>query len=236
MARLVAGRMLTPRVRELVLERVDGAPFRFEPGQWVSLRLPLLDDHHRPLRRSYSLASVPDGTGRFELVVSRVEGGRSSQWLHEAPEGTQLEVKGPQGQFLFAPEPSPSLLVATGTGVAPFRGMVRLALAAGGDEPLWLLAGFRTLDEALYREELEALSRGHPRFRLELSLSRPGQGWGGRTGYVQGHVAELWRELSRFGRAQAYVCGVKKMLGEVREVLRGQLGVERQRVHLESYG
>jgi len=234
-ARLVRSSVVTPRVKELIFERVDGRPFIFEAGQWVSLQLPLVDERQRPVRRSYSVASVPGGSPRFELVVTKVDGGVGSSWLHEASEGVALEVKGPQGLFRLG-APTPSLFMATGTGIAPIRGMLHQALARGGAAPLWVLFGARTLADALYREELEGLAKAHARLRLELTLSRPDDAWTGRRGYVQGHVAELWSALSAFEPApHAYVCGVKKMLADVREVLRVKLGVDRQRVHLESY-
>jgi ferredoxin-NADP reductase len=234
--KLVAARAVTPRVRALTFERVDGAPFHFASGQWVSLVLPVVDEKGRPLRRSYSLASVPTtGGSRFELVVTKVEGGPGSTFLHEAGVGTVLEAKGPQGTFSRAVDAGPSLFVATGTGVAPFRGMLADALAAQRGEPLWVLFGVRTLDDVLYRDELEALARAHPNVRFELTLSRPGAGWQGRTGYVQAHVLGLWHELAKHGTPHAYVCGVKKMLLEVREVLKAQGGADRKQLHLEAY-
>ncbi|MFZ5439273.1 MAG: ferredoxin--NADP reductase [Myxococcota bacterium] len=234
-ATLVSARLVTPRVRELHFERDDGKPFEFRAGQWVSLVLPVLDEKGRPLRRSYSLASVPrPGATRFELVVTKVDGGVGSTWLHDAPVGTKLEVKGPQGMFAREAD-APSLFVATGTGVAPFRGMVHDALAAGRAEPLWILFGVRTLDDALYRAEFEALAAQHPNVRFLMTLSRPSPEWTGRTGYVQAHVLELWKELATHGPPHAYVCGVKKMLLEVREVLKTQGGADRKQLHLESY-
>lgn len=234
-ATLVAARAVTPRVRELVFERADGKAFTFQSGQWVSLVLPLLDEKARPLRRSYSIASVPGPSPRFELVVTKVEGGVGSRFLHDAPLGTKLEVKGPQGTFLRPLDVGPSLFVATGTGIAPFRGMLHDALAAGRTEPLWVLFGVRSEADALYREEFEALAHAHPNVRLMLSMSQPSAAWTGRRGYVQTHVLELWKELATHGRPHAYVCGVKKMLLEVREVLKTQGGAERQQLHLESY-
>jgi CDP-4-dehydro-6-deoxyglucose reductase, E3 len=234
-ATLVAARMVTPRVRELVFERVDGKPFHFRSGQWVSLVVPLLDEKERPQRRSYSIASVPGDGSRFELVVTRVDDGQVSPWLHEVAVGTRLEVKGPQGTFQRAADAGPSLFIATGTGVAPFRGMVHDAIAAGGTTPLWVLFGVRTPNDALYREEFEALAKAHPRLRFMVSMSRPTEEWSGLRGYVQSHTLELWKELSAHGRAEAYVCGVKKMLLEVRGVLKTQGFAERHQLHLESY-
>lgn len=233
--RLASARLVTPRVRELVFERVDGKPFTFHSGQWVSLILPLLDEKERPLRRSYSIASVPANSARFELVVTKVDGGRGSTWLHELQVGQTLEAKGPMGAFARADDSGPSLFVATGTGVAPFRGMVHDALAHGGDTPLWMLFGVRTPHDALYREEFEALETAHPRFRFMLTMSRPPPGWSGRTGYVQTHVLDLWKDLGALGRPEAYVCGVKKMLTEVQQVLKTQGGADRKQLHLERY-
>lgn len=249
-ATLISARSVTPRVRELVFER-DGAPFHFQSGQWVSVVIGDKVDAPgrmvseasgqvrtgRPLRRSYSIASVPVvGGARFELVVTKVDGGVGSTWLHELQVGTKVEVKGPQGMFLRPVDVGPSLFVATGTGVAPFRGMIHDALAAGRTEPLWVLFGVRTLNDAMYRDEFEALAAKHSNVRLLLSLSRPTDGWSGRTGYVQTHALELWNELKALGGVpHAYVCGVKKMLLEVREVLKTQGGADRKQLHLESY-
>lgn len=234
-ATLVSSRLVTPRVKELVFERVDGRPFTFHSGQWVSLVLPMVDAKGERLRRAYSLASVPGPGSRFELVVTLVDDGVGSTWLHEAQVGTRLEVKGPQGTFHRAADAGPSLFVATGTGVAPFRGMVHDALAAGGEAPLWVLFGVRSPADALYRDEFEALAKTHPRLRFLLSMSRPPAEWTGLHGYVQTHVLELWKELATHGRPHAYICGVKKMLLEVREVLKRQGSAERQQLHLESY-
>lgn len=234
-ATLVAARAVTPRVRELVFEREGGAPFDFRSGQWVSLVLPVLDEKGRPLRRSYSLASVPTGSARFELVVTKVDGGPGSTFLHEAPVGTTLEVKGPQGTFARPVDAGPSLFVATGTGIAPFRGMLHDALAAGRTEPLWVLFGVRSPADLLYREEFEALAARHANVRFLVSMSRPPPEWTGLTGYVQAHVLGLWRELATHGTPHAYICGVKKMLLETRDVLKAQGGADRKQLHLESY-
>ncbi len=234
-ATLVSAREVTPRVRELIFERSDGQPFNFRSGQWVSLVLPVNDVKGRPIRRSYSLASVPAPTPRIELVVTRVEGGVASTWLSQAPVGTVLEVKGPQGVFFRDEAIGPSLFVATGTGVAPFRGMISDALNSGRKDPLWVLFGVRSLHDALYREEFEALAAQHSHLRFMLTMSRPDDSWSGRRGYVQTHVLELWNELACFGLPHAYVCGVRKMLLDVREVLKTQGHAERSQLHLESY-
>jgi ferredoxin-NADP reductase len=233
-AKLAEVRPLSPAVRELAFERADGAPFAFEPGQWVNLLLP------GELKRSYSIASPPSaGSPRFELAVTHVQGGPGSTYLHALEPGARLEVMGPQG-FFTRPlaSASPSLFVATGTGITPMRSMIRAALAAGDLSPLWLLFGVRHEHDVLYREELESLAERHPNVRVVFSLSQPHAGWAGRRGYVQTHVPELWRELVALGGAappHAYVCGLLRMVGSVRDLLRKEIGLPRQQVHTERY-
>lgn len=232
--RLTRARMLSSNVRELRLDRVDGAPFQFEAGQWVSLVLPLEEGE---ARRAYSIASPPDGSSGMALAVTRVDGGAGSCFLHEMPEGTVLRAIGPQGFFTRPRAPShPSLFVGTGTGITPLRSMLLDALAAGDTSPMVLLVGVRTEEDALYREEIEALAARHPNLRAHYSLSRGPDAWPGLRGYVQTHVEPFWRELEATGAApHAYICGLERMVGAVRDVLRKKLGVVRQQVHTERY-
>jgi len=237
-ARLVRARVLAPHVRELAFERVDGAPMRFEPGQWLNALLPIEVDGTADVKRAYSIASPPDGTARFEIAVTRVQGGAGSMWLHELAVGATLPFVGPQGFFTrAAASRDPALMVATGTGVAPMRSMVHAAIAAGSRVPMWLVLGVRHEEDVLYGEELRDMARRHPWVRFEPTLSRPSGEWHGRRGYVQAHVREIWEELTArgAGKPHAYVCGLQRMVGSVRELLRKDMGVPREQVHGERY-
>ncbi|MFO0676588.1 MAG: FAD-dependent oxidoreductase [Polyangiaceae bacterium] len=234
-ARMVSARMLSPNVRELTFERVDGAAFGFEAGQWVNLVLP---GDPSPYRRAYSIASAPDGSPRFELAVTRVADGPGSGLLHAMSPGSVVRAEGPQGFFTQGTNAgAPALFVATGTGVTPMRSMIRDALAHGATSPLWLLFGNRTEDDVLYDDEWRALEASHANVRAFRTLSRPGPSWTGRTGWVQSHVPELWTELAANGsvRPHVYVCGLVRMVNAVRELLKKDLGLPRQEIHTERY-
>jgi len=235
-ARLVAARKLTPGVRELVFERADGKDLRFAAGQWVNLVIPLAEGE---VKRAYSIASAPGGSPRFELAVTRVEGGPGSEFLHRMEVGETLRAIGPHGLFTRDPgDPAPALLVATGTGVTPLRSMLHAALGAGSGAPMWVLFGARFEEDILYREELEALAQGTAGIRHEVTLSQAGPAWTGRRGYVQAHVGELLGELrAACGEAapHVYICGLDRMVKAVKELCRNELGIDRKRVHVERY-
>ncbi|MDW8248180.1 MAG: FAD-dependent oxidoreductase [Myxococcales bacterium] len=232
---LLSTRQLTPSVRELVFQRED-APLNFEPGQWLSLALPV-NPSGPPLRRSYSIASAPDGTSRFELAVTLVQGGHGSTLLHTLPPGARLQATGPQG-FFTRPAGVTTLFVATGTGLTPLRSMILTALRAGATEPMMVLLGVRYEEDILYRDELEELQRRHPNLQVHVTLSRPGKGWTGRRGYVQEHAAGLWYSLQEQAEGappHLFVCGLERMVKAVRDLMRKQIGVPRDRVHFERF-
>jgi NAD(P)H-flavin reductase len=115
--------------------------------------------------------------------------------------------------------------------------MLRASLAAGAHAPTWVLLGVRHADDVLYDAELRAIAAQHPFVRFEPTLSQPPAAWSGRTGYVQTHVRELWEALATAAGADphAYVCGLQRMVGSVRDLLRKEMGVPRERVHSERY-
>jgi ferredoxin-NADP reductase len=190
------------------------------------------------IRRAYSIASAPNGTPKFEIAVTEVTGGPGSSYLATLVPGAKLRAIGPQGFFTRAPlDPAPALMVATGTGVTPIYSMMQTAVAAGSTTPMWLLLGVRRTADLLYRSELEALAASNPAIQLHYTLSQGEPAWTGRRGYVQTHVAELWEAIRRRERGEPhlYVCGLERMVSAVRQLVRKEMGVPRERVHSERY-
>lgn len=230
--RLVRARSLSPSVRELGFERVDGAPLRFAPGQWVNLFAEL---GQGATKRSYSIASPPRDDAGFELAVTRVEGGAMSEWLHALEPGSELRAVGPQGLFTRdASSERPALFVGTGTGLAPLRSMYLAALDRGAAARFVVLLGVRHEADILYREELTELERSHPGFRALVTLSKPPASWQGAAGWVQEHLGSAWQLLGE-PEAEVYVCGLDRMVKAVRGLLHKELGLDRKRIHHERF-
>lgn len=230
-ATLVRARMIAPQVRELTFD--PGPEHHHVPGHWVTLFLDA-PGAPEPLKRQYSIASAARPDGTFDLAVTRVLDGPMSTFLHAAPLGTRMRMMEAQGLFVLEPMVRPILMVGTGTGVAPFRAMLEeIEAKADAGPAIELLFGCRTEDDLLYREELEAMQARWPRFSYHPTLSRESGAWSGRRGYVQAHLAE---SVERLGKdVDVYVCGLTKMVKDVRQHCREQLGIDRKRVHTERY-
>jgi CDP-4-dehydro-6-deoxyglucose reductase len=225
--------LLSPEVRSVTFSLRDTARFDFTPGQFVSLAVPLPELGADRLR-SYSIASPPDGGASLEIAVARVAGGHASRWLHEVRPGAEVRLTGPYGFFtLESPPAAPLCFVATGTGVTPIRPMLRRVFEIGTPHDVTLIFGCRFEADVIWRAEFEALAARHDNFRFLPTLSSPGPSWAGSAGYVQQLLQRTVIDPRR-AETEVYVCGLKRMVGEVVDRLKGA-GWPRGKIHQERY-
>jgi len=233
LAQIAEVRPETPRVASLLLD-VPGWDGH-QAGQHVDLRLTAEDGYQA--ERSYSIASPPDGR-RLELTVERLEDGEVSPYLvGEVHEGDRIELRGPiGGYFVWRPElGGPLLLVAGGSGVVPLRAMLRQRAAAGSRVPTRLLYSSRTLEDVIYREELERLAAADESLTVIHSLTREQPpGWQGHARRIDAAMLEEvgWGPEQR---PLAYVCGPTRLVEAVASDLVA-LGHDPFRVRTERFG
>ena len=144
--------------------------FDFKAGQFVTLDLPI-HEHKNKRWRSYSIASWPDGTNVFELLIVLLEGGAGTPYLfNQVKVGSQVTFRGPQGHFTLPENIEKDLFfICTGTGIAPFRSMLNyIQLHNIPHKNLYLIFGCRTKKDLLYHEEMKALEK-----RLKILLTCP---------------------------------------------------------------
>jgi len=217
---------IAPETKHCRFDLPELASFPFLPGQFVSLTAPL---NGRQITRAYSICSSPSGN-HFEICFNRVQDGRFSPFLYDLQPGDTVQAKGPHGYFTIKNPDRPILMIATGTGIAPFRSMLLHMLPRGAASSITLLFGVRHEEGILYRHEFEELQRRHPNFRFWPTLTRPPETWKARTGRVQTHLDEA---LATAG-LDVYVCGLNAMVKDVRAILK-DAGLERGRTFYERY-
>jgi len=219
----------TAKVRTLMLE-VPGWPGH-QAGQHVDIRL-TADDGYQA-ERAYSIASAPGEPPA--LTVERLDDGEVSPYLTEDVQpGDQLEVRGPIGGY-FVWEPAsggPLMLLAGGSGVVPLRAILRYRSLTGSMVPVRLLYSSRSLEDVIYRSELDALHDGVTVCHA-LTRSQP-PGW---TGYARRVDAQMLAEVAWPAAEQplAYACGPTSFVEAVAAGLVG-LGYPAGRVKTERFG
>jgi ferredoxin-NADP reductase len=216
----------TPRVRTLSLD-ADGWPGH-RPGQHLDVRLTAEDGYQA--ERSYSIASAPGDP--LAITVERLENGEVSPYLvDEAREGDGFEVRGPiGGYFVWEDDGRPVFLVGGGSGVVPLMAMIR---SSSGSTPIRLLYSSRTLEDVIYRDELDARAgRGLEVFQA-LTREQP-PGW---TGYTRRIDSELLREVAwpAADRPQVFICGSTRFVDAAADGLVA-LGYEPLSIKTERFG
>jgi ferredoxin-NADP reductase len=224
----------TPRVRSLVVA-VPGWPGH-RAGQHVDVRLTAEDGYQA--QRSYSISSPPEDGERVTLTVERLDDGEVSPYLaQEVRVGDQLELRGPIGGYFVweAGTTDPLLLVAGGSGICPLMAMVRHRAARASAVPTRLLYSSRTLQDLIYRAELDRLAAAEGGLEVTYTLTRERPaGWSGFARRIDremlGQVA--WPPPRR---PLVFVCGPTSFVEAAADWL-VSLGHDAARVRTERFG
>ena len=222
----------TARTKSIALELPGWSGHR--AGQHVDVRLTAEDGYQA--QRSYSIASSPEDAS-VVITVERLDDGEVSPYLvDELRVGDSLELRGPIGGY-FVWEASlggPLLLLAGGSGVVPFRSVLRHHRAIASAVPVRLLYSARSLPEVIYRDELMTIAAGGAiDIRLTLTREQP-EGW---RGYGRRIDQELLDEVDwpPSERPLVYVCGPTAFVETAASTLVA-LGHEPARIRTERFG
>ncbi len=222
-------RYTNDRTKHFEFETRNGSQFDYEPGQFISMDVEIQGSR---CIRSYSIASSPHHDNRFDLCLNIIPHGLVSPWLFHLRPGESIEFSGPEGLFTLRQPLDPvSAFIATGTGIAPIRAMLQYLYQEPNSAEVWLIFGVRKEGDILYREEFERMARANPNFHFIPTLSRHDPGWKGHTGYVQEQIAKY---LPAKMGLHAYICGLKKMVDDVRQQLEA-MGYDPSALSYEKY-
>ncbi len=211
---------LSPTIKGIHID-LEGDEIEFQAGQYIQLRIP-----GEAAPRAFSLASNASDTGRIELNVRRIPGGKGTAYLHEVLQvGDELRFSGPLGRFFVREsDPQPLIFMAGGSGLSSPRSMIHDRLDNGDARQITLVYGARTRAELYYDEEFRLLAEQHENFHYVPALSEPTPecAWAGYSGFV--HEAALDHFGQDFRGHRAYLCGPPPMIEAcIRSLMQGRL-------------
>lgn len=220
---------LTESVKHFVLDYAPECDTRFTAGQFMMVHL---ERDGKPHKKPYSIASSPSLQNKIELCIKRVDGGYVSNWFFGLKEGDVIKTSVPYGVFVVRePQPENLVFVATGTGIAPMRGMIQNLYEKGCDKQIWLVFGNRFESDILYLDEWRKLEKEKKNFHFIPTISKP-QTWKGETAYVQEIVKRVFadkKESSAF-----YGCGLVPMCQQLKASLL-EMGIPKEKIHFEVF-
>jgi len=270
--------MAVPQLNARVLQRIEITPElmilrvvpeewelpKFKAGQFAVLGLPGSAVRHqisdqedstpepdKLIRRAYSIASSPEEADYLELYITLVRSGALTPRLWALTPGDRVWL-GRKFSGLFTLDDVPGrahvVLMATGTGLAPYMSMLRGFLLRESERKIAVLHGARHSWDLGYRSELQTLQRLFPDFDYIPIVSRPEEEalpWTGQTGYVQelwqrGVVVERWGFSPEPATTHIFLCGNPGMIDQAMTILEDGGFSEHTRkepgeIHVEKY-
>ena len=232
--------------RHMTFDLSEGDLYYIE-GQSIGIVPPGTDEKGKPNKlRLYSIASTRHGDNldgkTVSLCVRKLEykdpetgehvEGTCSSFLCGLEPGDEVSITGPVGKEMLLPEDEDAniIMIATGTGIAPFRAYLWRMFLEGDKNPdynfngfAWLFFGIPKTENILYKDKLEKLAEEHPEnFRMDYAISREQKNAEGGKMYIQHRIAEhadkLW-ELIQDPKTHTYICGLKGMEDGIDEAL-----------------
>ncbi|SCZ74332.1 MULTISPECIES: benzoate 1,2-dioxygenase electron transfer component BenC [unclassified Pseudomonas] len=185
----------------------------FLPGQYVNLGVPGSEQ-----TRAYSFSSL-QRDGEVSFLIRNVPGGLMSSFLTSlAKAGDSMTLAGPLGSFYLRDIRRPLLLLAGGTGLAPFTAMLEKIAEQGSEHPLHLIYGVTNDFDLVELERLEDFAARIPQFSFSACVANPESQYP-RKGYVTQHIEPT--HLNQ-GDVDVYLCGPPPMVEAVSQFIREQ--------------
>ena len=224
-ASISAVRQLSDSTIALSIKGESLSKLAFLPGQYVNLQVP-----GSAQTRAYSFSSLQKD-GEVSFLIRNVPGGLMSSFLTGlAKAGDSMSLAGPLGSFYLRDIRRPLLLLAGGTGLAPFTAMLEKIAEEGSEHPLHLIYGVTNDFDLVEMDKLEAFAARIPNFTYSACVANPESSYP-QKGYVTQHIEP--KHLND-GDVDVYLCGPPPMVEAVSQHIREQ-GISPANFYYEKF-
>ncbi len=222
-----------PDVRTFAFRTPSGGLFRYQPGQFLTLELPVPGG---PIFRTYTISSSPSQALSLSVTVKAQTDSIGSRWMIEnLRPGVRLRAKGPAGVFTLPRQPDDKyLFIAAGSGITPIMSMASFLFDRGEEPDISVINCARRPSELIFRKRLEFMASRVPGIKLHFVVNRddPYDVW---TGY-RGRFNSLMLGLMApdYLEREIYCCGPDSFMDSVRGMLIS-LGYPMERYRQETF-
>ena len=212
----------------------SGAWFDYQPGQFITLDLPVPGGN---VQRTYTISSSPSRPLSISVTVKAQMGSIGTRWMldHLRP-GMRLKAFGPAGIFSFLRHEAPKyLMISAGSGITPMMSMTTWAWDSGEMPDIVFVHAARAPSDIIFRQRLEGMADRVPGLQLRFTVeeSDPFRTWHGYRGRLNQIMLGLM--APDYLEREVFCCGPEPFMQAVRDMLIA-LGYDMDRYHQESFG
>ena len=207
-------------LKEIKQESVDvksfkfdlaGINFDFKPGQYIIMKLDVVDERNGV--RMFSLSSSPTETG-YIIISTKMTGSDFKKKLESLKVGEKVDIRGPFGRFLLQEDYSKqAIMLAGGIGITPFRNMIKFATDKKLDLKIILLYSNKLPEEMSFKKEFDEWQKINPNLKVVYTITRPEESrmqWKGIAGRIDATMIK--NNVKYMGNCIFYVCGPPAMV------------------------
>ena len=226
--------MVSSKVKHFIFTSVSSSPFNYLPGQFITIHF---EYEWKQLKRSYSIANPPKADNLIEFAAGYFAGGPGTELLFNLKPGDIIHINGPFGRLVLKePNPKRYVLVATSTGVTPYRAMLNELSNRIKEQPgleVMILQGVEKREDILYASEFQAFAQ-HAQVTFKPCLSKT-KSEELKDNEFSGYVQHAFPELNLDPQQDIiYLCGNPGMIDEAFNYLKEQ-GFAMQNIVREKY-
>ena len=222
-----------PDVKTFTFRSDNQTWFRYRPGQFITLELPVGDE---PIFRTYTLSSSPSRPLSIAVTVKAQADSIGTRWMFDnLRPGDYVRAYGPAGDFSHHGHPAASyLFLSAGSGVTPMMSMLRWFNDCAPWTDVVFINCARRPEEIIFRKELELLGSRMPRLSLGFLVEErsPHEGWAGHVGRID--AVRLPLLAPDFRDREVFCCGPAPFMAAVRDMLENS-AFEMEHYHQESF-
>ena len=227
--------MITPKVKHFIFNCQLFPPFNYEPGQFITVHF---EHEGQSLKRSYSIANEPRQDNQIEFAAGYFKNGPGTEFLYNLQPGDCIKVSGPYGRLTLKEEqPERYILIATSTGITPYRAMLKELGKRMEQNPkleVVILQGVQRQEEILYADDFQSFTKQYSKASFMPYLSRQPKDQLGANEYP-GYVQHAFPSLNLNPlKDMVYLCGNPSMIDEAFNSLKEQ-GFALQQIIREKY-
>ncbi|MEP7196787.1 MAG: FAD-dependent oxidoreductase [Saprospiraceae bacterium] len=240
-AELIGQRQETQGTNRFWFKILSDDIIEYAAGQFFTFDLPL-GEKRIERWRSYSIANYCDRSNIFELCISYKKNGLASNYFfEEINKGDRIKFKGPEGTFIIPNDLNkPIVMLATGTGIVPFRAMLQQINKDKLAANIHLIFGTRKEKDILYLEELEDFAHFIDGLKISICLSRETKlpKSTNNISYHQGYIHPIYlQEKKAIVKDTVFmICGWTTMIDEALANLVNTMKVDRKQIKFELFG
>ena len=232
---LIESFMITPKVKHFIFKCELSPEFNYAPGQFITIHF---EYQGKPLKRSYSIANTPKKNNKIEFAAGYFANGPGTEFLYNLKPGDIIHISGPYGRLIIKDQlPSRFILVATSTGITPYKAMLEelsMLMEQHPELQVVILQGVQRREEILYTDEFRAFAQKYTQVTFRPYLSRQAIDELNENEY-SGYVQHAFPSLNLNPQTDmVYLCGNPSMIEEAFSSLKEQ-GFAIQQIIREKY-